>query len=372
MHTGDWHYGLRATNVTRQGFNQRELDIYDAGEVLVDYLLAEIKPDIVCIVGDVYQATRPDALTNTKLFSTIKRLKDANIEVVVIGGNHDTPARPGRESPLSHLEKFFGVHLFLEQGSKEVGGIVFHALPYRALSGGEVKEFEYSQELPNILLGHATVDSPLMPPFAAHDLVKISEAQCDREELAVTMLGHIHIHKRVTEKAYYCGGIERLSFGEMKLDPAIWVHEVQTDNSVNSQSVRLVDMGGAGVPRPVADLKIDGEDKSIEEIDEEAKSLLSKNFKEYMLRLTVTGAPRALRGSGVVNEWRNIAYKDQKCFYLEVRLQSQELEKLMDEVWGQDSETTLNLEGEWKQFLEKKKRQDLLSPGLKLIREASG
>lgn len=56
----------------------------------VDYAVKN-KPDVFLIAGDVFDKILPTNASRVFLTQEIKRLKDSNIAVFIIGGNHDAP-----------------------------------------------------------------------------------------------------------------------------------------------------------------------------------------------------------------------------------------------------------------------------------------
>ena len=69
---------------------QRREDLNHNFSKIVDYAM-ENKPDIFLIAGDVFDKISPSNASRVFLASKIKLLNDANIEVFIIGGNHDIP-----------------------------------------------------------------------------------------------------------------------------------------------------------------------------------------------------------------------------------------------------------------------------------------
>jgi len=69
---------------------KRREDLNRNFSTIVDYALKN-KPDIFLIAGDVFDKILPTNASRVFLTSQIKLLKDANIAVFIIGGNHDIP-----------------------------------------------------------------------------------------------------------------------------------------------------------------------------------------------------------------------------------------------------------------------------------------
>ncbi len=87
LHTADWHLGR-----TLHGANL----IDDQAFVLEQFvdLAKNEKPDVIIIAGDVYDRAVPPNEAITLLDETLCRLVlDLGIQVILIAGNHDSPAR---------------------------------------------------------------------------------------------------------------------------------------------------------------------------------------------------------------------------------------------------------------------------------------
>ncbi len=87
LHTADWHLG--------RVFYGASL-IEDQAHALEEFcaLAADLRPDAIVIAGDVYDRSLPPAEAVALLDETLTRLvTGVRVPVVVIAGNHDSPAR---------------------------------------------------------------------------------------------------------------------------------------------------------------------------------------------------------------------------------------------------------------------------------------
>jgi exonuclease SbcD len=87
LHTADWHLGRRLNRASRLD-EQRELlaDLVDRTE--------EIDPHLVVVAGDVYDVFTPGADAERLYYDTVRRLADdGQRPVIVVAGNHDSPAK---------------------------------------------------------------------------------------------------------------------------------------------------------------------------------------------------------------------------------------------------------------------------------------
>ena len=105
-HVADLHFGRRMAKASHGGDNVRELDIYKAGRAVSDYL-AQLQPDLVVVAGDVWDTASPSPQALRHGYDFHRRLQEAELPVLVVGGNHDTLSAPGRPTPLEHLQRHF-------------------------------------------------------------------------------------------------------------------------------------------------------------------------------------------------------------------------------------------------------------------------
>ena len=103
IHTSDWHLG-------------QELHGFDRGvehDVFLDWLagqLIELDADVLIVTGDVYDTVNPPISAQQRLYQFLRRTltERPHIQIVLIGGNHDSATR--LELP-KHLLDATRVHL---------------------------------------------------------------------------------------------------------------------------------------------------------------------------------------------------------------------------------------------------------------------
>ncbi|PCI37741.1 MAG: exonuclease sbcCD subunit D [Thiotrichales bacterium] len=103
LHTSDWHLGH-----SLHGHNRA----YEHTQFL-EWLLLTIKEqdiDVVIITGDIFETSMPQASAQKMYYQFLHKLKQKlpKIQVVVIGGNHDSAMR--LNAPRDLLENF-GIHV---------------------------------------------------------------------------------------------------------------------------------------------------------------------------------------------------------------------------------------------------------------------
>ncbi len=102
IHTSDWHLGQTLHGFDRRYEHQCFLDW------LLDTLVAE-QADALLVAGDVFDSANPPASAQQQLYAflTAARARVPHLHVVLVAGNHDSPAR--MEAPRPFLGLFDGV-----------------------------------------------------------------------------------------------------------------------------------------------------------------------------------------------------------------------------------------------------------------------
>jgi DNA repair protein SbcD/Mre11 len=113
LHTSDWHLGHTLHDVPRDHEHDRFLGW------LIDTLAAE-RIDALVIAGDVFETANPPASAQARWYGFLAQVRHRmpDLDVVVIGGNHDSAARLDAPVPLlEHMR----IHI--------VGGLHEHRAP---------------------------------------------------------------------------------------------------------------------------------------------------------------------------------------------------------------------------------------------------
>ena len=99
-HLADTHLGYR-----QFGLYEREKDFYEVFEKIIDRIIEE-KVDFVIHSGDLFDNSRPSPLALLTFQKCLIKLKNANIPVYAIAGNHDSVLRKGAIPPQVLFKKF--------------------------------------------------------------------------------------------------------------------------------------------------------------------------------------------------------------------------------------------------------------------------
>ncbi|MCK9398234.1 MAG: exonuclease subunit SbcD, partial [Methylobacter sp.] len=88
FHTADWHLGHHLHGVSRQLEHQQFLD----------WLLDEMhnkQADALIVAGDIFDSANPSSAAQSQLYEFLVKTKTRlpNLDIVLIGGNHDSASR---------------------------------------------------------------------------------------------------------------------------------------------------------------------------------------------------------------------------------------------------------------------------------------
>jgi len=231
LHTSDWHLGHVLYGYDRTDEQQAMLDQMVS-------IVAEQKPDVFLLCGDVYHTSQPSAAVQTMLTDGMVNIHNAHpqMKIVMTAGNHDsgtkheifrTPWRALGVYAIGQLEKENMDEHIIEVPEK---GYVI-AVPYaneRNIPDGFFQQLldrvaeRNTEGLPVVLTAHTTVKGC---DFTGHDHAsEYSVGGIDSFELEqmgdgydYLALGHIHHEQFVhtgKHNVRYCGTPLAVSFDE--------------------------------------------------------------------------------------------------------------------------------------------------------------
>jgi exonuclease SbcD len=224
-HISDTHLGYRAFFKADpvSGRNQRAVDIERAYETAVDDILTR---DVQLVIhgGDVFHHTRPTWASLRCFVRQTRRLSDAGIPVVVIGGNHDTPRLRTSGSVFSVLELALPEVRFVCGYDQETVLLDDLDLAVLAIPHGRLADPVGPSAFPtpgrrNVLVTHGLVHG-LQLKGGQRELGEedVADHLLD-EEFDYIALGHYHVHQKVRHNAWYSGSTERMGFGDEDVTP---------------------------------------------------------------------------------------------------------------------------------------------------------
>lgn len=257
LHTSDWHLGQALHNFERSYEHQCFLDW------LLDTIVSE-QADALLIAGDVFDTANPPAASQNHLYRFLQqaRARAPQLDIVIIAGNHDSPARLEAPAPLleAHGTAVIGHVLRNADGDIDIERMV---LPLHGKDGSVQAwcvaiPFLRPGDLPRQAIGQDDGDSqPYLAGIAllyqqacalaaarrqpgqaivamGHCHMVDGQASLDSERriviggaealpatifdpaIAYAALGHLHLAQRVGQQEHlrYCGSPLPLSFAE--------------------------------------------------------------------------------------------------------------------------------------------------------------
>ncbi len=205
IHTSDWHLG-------------QELHGFDRGiehDVFLDWLarqLVELGADALIVTGDIYDTVNPSIPAQQRLYQFVRRAlaETSHLQIVLIGGNHDSAAR--LELP-KHLLDADRVHLIggmpRRDGQPAATRTLINLRDKTGIPRAVCAAVPYLRpgDLP-------MVDGSVNPLSALYHEV-IEAANADRRDLPLIVTGHLHMSggavSELSERRIVIGGEEAVS-----------------------------------------------------------------------------------------------------------------------------------------------------------------
>lgn len=224
LHFSDTHLGFNdLESVNESGINQREADFYDAFTQVIDAIV-ETKPDYVIHTGDLFHRPHPSNRAISFCLSQLKRLSVAQIETIIIAGNHSTPRTRSASPILAALRTLDHIHPVLEESCETIrfDNILFHCIPHindetSNLAAIEKCEASVETDKRNVMMLHCSVGAQFMMEEYG-ERVYPREKEELFEQMDYVALGHWHGFGRVGKhpNVYYAGSTERTSSGDAR------------------------------------------------------------------------------------------------------------------------------------------------------------
>lgn len=366
-HLGDLHIGRRWLSAQADGgVNLREDDLYRVLEAVTDHL-TDVRPDVVVIAGDVFDSVSPTTRARSAMFRACRDLADEGMELLIVAGNHDH-ASSSTPSPLVHLAEFFGCELALAQGKIDLRGVRFHLLPYQPLAaqaaGEPLAPFEFSADLPNVLVSHGYLSHPELG--AAPERVQLPLAVAEDANFDLVLLGHIHQHRKLGERIFYSGAIERLNLGEIAATPGFWMHRISSSGEVSSESVPIASLGIDGLPRAMIQIQVAQAGRGLDALNDEVMRQLRAAPREgSVIQIRINDADLDVRQSAYPRLWREEGERlgAIQCDY---QIHSKPLDETLD---AELAPMPSRLDEGYRAFLIEEKREDLVDLALTTLAE---
>ncbi|MCX7654154.1 MAG: exonuclease SbcCD subunit D [Fervidobacterium sp.] len=202
LHTSDWHLGRRPAGGLGKYSETRYQDFFVAAEHLVKTAIEE-NVDLVIISGDLFDSNRidPDILHRTE--NILKLLKEANITVLAIEGNHDISY--DRTSWLNYLEKkqllknlnFSRNDNLFEFKPYIYNGIPIYGIPYQGTFTEETlqKLSENIEGQDNIVICHTAISNDESGRLMLPGCTEQKTINLFQEKVMYFAAGHFHSYR---------------------------------------------------------------------------------------------------------------------------------------------------------------------------------
>lgn len=230
IHSADWHVGME--NYSKidpdTGLPSRLNDFLTSIDAMVDFAIKE-KVDFFLFSGDAYKTREPTPTHQREFSKRVLRLAKADIPVVLLVGNHDTPNSFGKANSLdiySALE-VENVYVVRDISLIEIKSVQIVLLPW--LSRKEFSQMDelltkvlagVNQSKPLVVAAHASVEGAIFGSERTvnlgSDFVVSKETLTKNSATVYVALGHIHKRQIIPGSIpiVYSGSIERVDFGE--------------------------------------------------------------------------------------------------------------------------------------------------------------
>ncbi len=122
LHTADWHIGQIFHNYSREEEHKFFFD-------QLKFIIIKEKPDVLVVSGDVFHTATPTIVSQRLYYNFIVELSrlDADLQIVIISGNHDSPSRLEAPRPLWEAFNVSVVGMIDYQTVTDDGGLNFDA-----------------------------------------------------------------------------------------------------------------------------------------------------------------------------------------------------------------------------------------------------
>ncbi len=327
LHFADLHLGVE--NYGRidpaTGLHTRIQDFANCLGMAFDLAIEE-EVDLVIFAGDAYKTCDPNPTHQRELARQLLRLQQARIPIVLIVGNHDTPAAFGKATSIDifdalELDNTFVIRrpellkIDTRSGLVQIAGLPWPTRSilrthddYKNLTQEEVTARiqsicadqidEFARQLdpqsPAIFTAHiaaaeATYSGSERTTLIGQDPTLLTSTLAN-PAFDYVALGHIHkyqdLHKGEDPPVVYSGSIERIDFGEEREDKGFCLVSIDADDSAKRGRKTIFEF----VPVPARrfttiELQIRADTSPTEQI---VAAIESSNIEDAVVRVLYT------------------------------------------------------------------------------------
>jgi exonuclease SbcD len=310
FHTADWHLGHCLHGVSRQLEHQQFLD----------WLLEELQnkqADALIVAGDIFDSANPSAVAQTQLYEFLVKARTSQpaLNIVLIGGNHDSASRLDAPSsilnalgvsvvgglvrdedginwdrlivPLTNaageIKAWCGAMPFLRNADLPLGEQDDEPLiaGVKSLYGQLFSELQAkaAQGEPLILTGHCYMVNGCISELSERKILGGNQhalpIELFPEGIAYVALGHLHLAQKVgaNDHIRYSGSPIPLSFDESHYPHQVVQVDIKAGQPVETVVIKI--------PRSVELLRIPNS-KDFAALSEVLAQLEQLDFHEYL------------------------------------------------------------------------------------------
>lgn len=256
-HLSDLHLGIRLN-----GYNLIEDQKYILNQIIEK--LVEEKTEVLIIAGDVYDNSVPASESITLFDDFLYKLRQNNIKVLIISGNHDSNERLSFGNRLLDDSGIYISPVFDGSVKKvvltdEYGKINFYLLPFIKpisvkpfYSKAEIKTYndaikvvldniDLNKEERNILIAHQFVSGAETSESETFSVGGLDNISLDLfNDYDYVALGHIHKPQYMSNKVRYCGTPLKYSFSEANQQKSITFIDFKKKNEMSFTYSNLI------------------------------------------------------------------------------------------------------------------------------------
>jgi len=280
IHTGDLHLGMTFKSLGEKSKLHRR-DCQDVFSNIIDLTIKE-KADALLIAGDLFDEPNPSKSIVSFVVDELKKLKEKNIPVFIVTGNHD----PYKKDSLWFNYVFPSNVVIFDSNnleSKSIGNLEVYGLAYINNTKEPLKGFkaEKSDKF-KIGLIHGSTTNIKEDDNPEYSYRPITKTQIDSSGLDYVALGHFHdlLEIKSNVMCFYCGSPEGLNFKNKPDSGVLIVTYSDGKVSVNPHKTAI---------REFHNIEIDC--TKLENDSEIRKTLQKNKGEDKILRLILKGSP---------------------------------------------------------------------------------
>ncbi|MBQ8824573.1 MAG: exonuclease SbcCD subunit D [Ruminococcus sp.] len=262
LHISDLHLGRKIYNVSLLSDQE-----YLLGQILS--IIGKEKIDTIFISGDIYDKHVPNTEAVICFDSFLTNLVEMNVEIFIIGGNHDSPERIQFGSRLLEKSKIHISGIFQGVLNKSVlhdeyGAVNVYMLPFvkNTIAAFKMnhKSFSDTEEFIKTLFSKENIDERERNILLYHGFVingnRIEDLERSDSELQVggidyvnanvfksfdyVALGHIHAPQWVKKSSVrYSGSLMKYSFSEANQKKSVTIGEIKEKGNIEFKTISL-------------------------------------------------------------------------------------------------------------------------------------